>query len=164
MYLLCACNVTSLLPKYLFGSGKLQVIFKHPYFCVLSGNDYKTSHSSQLYGVNHISITTMDINRTLDFYVNQLGGSLVEDIQPSNLQSESLVLDEKIPRKSMALRMSSILVSTKAPFVTNLIFGSVLVDLSSENVFEQLALMIATLIYTSIARNLILEVRVQRIL
>ena len=58
--------------------------------CVLGG-DYKTGLASKLYGVNHVSVMTTDINKTLDFYINELGGYLIDDIQPSHLQSESLV-------------------------------------------------------------------------
>ena len=56
-----------------------------------TGGEYKNGHSAQLYGVNHISITTMDINKTLGYYVNELGGHFVDDIQPSNLQSMFVV-------------------------------------------------------------------------
>ena len=56
--------------------------------CDLLGADFKKGHSSQLHGINHISITTMNINKTLDFFVNELGGYLVDNIQPSNLQSK----------------------------------------------------------------------------
>ena len=55
------------------------------------GGDYKTGLASKLYGVNHVSVMTTDINKTLDFYINELGGYLIDDIQPSHLQSESLV-------------------------------------------------------------------------
>ena len=54
------------------------------------GGDFKTGLASKLYGVNHVSVMTTDINKTLDFYINELGGYLIDDIQPSHLQSESL--------------------------------------------------------------------------
>lgn len=57
-------------------------------FCGFLGGDHKTGLASKLYGVNHISIMTMDINKTLDLYVDQLGGHLIDDIQPSHLQSK----------------------------------------------------------------------------
>ena len=55
------------------------------------GGYYKTGLASKLYGVNHVSVMTTDINKTLDFYINELGGYLIDDIQPSHLQSGSLV-------------------------------------------------------------------------
>lgn len=52
------------------------------------GGAHKKGLSSQLNGLNHISVMTKDINKTLDFYVNKLGGYFIDDIQPSHLQSK----------------------------------------------------------------------------
>ncbi|XP_067939896.1 uncharacterized protein [Watersipora subatra] len=51
---------------------------------------YKNGHSSQLYGINHISVATTDINNSIKFYEGVLGGYLIDDVQPSNLQSPAL--------------------------------------------------------------------------